>query len=58
MTWVLRRLVIAPLVVLLAVLIWITTAAVAHRLPPGLTVPAGRLRPLRIMWVAAVYLAM
>jgi 1-acyl-sn-glycerol-3-phosphate acyltransferase len=52
----LRRLVIAPLVVLLAVLLWITlplwligAAALSPILP-------GRLRPLRIMWVAIVYL--
>ena len=51
-----RRLVIAPAVVLLAVLLWITlplwligAAALSPILP-------GRLRPLRIMWVAIVYL--
>jgi 1-acyl-sn-glycerol-3-phosphate acyltransferase len=51
-----RRLVIAPAVVLLAVLLWVTlplwligAAALSPILP-------GRLRPLRIMWVAIVYL--
>ena len=51
-----RRLVVAPAVVLLAVLLWITlplwligAAALSPILP-------GRLRPLRIMWVAIVYL--
>jgi 1-acyl-sn-glycerol-3-phosphate acyltransferase len=52
----LRRLVLAPLVVVLAGLLWVTlplwlivTAALSPVLP-------GRLRPLRIMWVAIVYL--
>jgi 1-acyl-sn-glycerol-3-phosphate acyltransferase len=52
----LRRLVIAPAVVLLTVLLWVTlplwligAAALSPILP-------GRLRPLRIMWVAIVYL--
>ena len=52
----LRRLVIAPAVVLLTVLLWATLplwligAAALSPLVPG------RLRPLRIMWVAIVYL--
>jgi 1-acyl-sn-glycerol-3-phosphate acyltransferase len=52
----LRRLVIAPLVVALTVVLWVTlplwligAAALSPILP-------GRLRPLRIMWVAIVYL--
>ena len=56
MTRALRRLVIAPVVLLLTVLLWVTlplwligTAALSPILP-------GRLRPLRIMWVAIVYL--
>ncbi|MGY2701220.1 1-acyl-sn-glycerol-3-phosphate acyltransferase [Nocardioides sp. HB32] len=56
MRWALRRLVIAPLVVGLTVLLWVTlplwvigAAALSPVLP-------GRLRPLRIMWVAIVYL--
>jgi 1-acyl-sn-glycerol-3-phosphate acyltransferase len=55
-TWILRRLVIAPLVVGLAVLLWLTlplwligAAALSSVLP-------GRLRPLRILWVAIVYI--
>jgi 1-acyl-sn-glycerol-3-phosphate acyltransferase len=55
-TWVLRRLVIAPAVVALAALIWVTLpfwligAAALSPLVPG------RLRPLRILWVAIVYI--
>jgi 1-acyl-sn-glycerol-3-phosphate acyltransferase len=52
----LRRLVIAPLVVALTVVLWVTlplwligAAALSPILP-------GRLRPLRIMWVAILYL--
>lgn len=55
MIWLLRRCVIAPAVVGLAVLIWFTlplwligAAAISPIVP-------GRLRPLRIMWVAIVY---
>ncbi len=56
MTWVLRRLVIAPLVIALAALMWVTLpvwligAAVLSPILPG------RLRPLRVIWVAFVYL--
>ena len=53
--WALRRLVIAPLIIGLTVLLWITlplwligAAALSPILP-------GRLRPLRILWVAIVY---
>jgi 1-acyl-sn-glycerol-3-phosphate acyltransferase len=56
MRWALRRLVIAPLVVGLTVLLWVTLplwAIGAAALSPVLP---GRLRPLRIMWVAIVYL--
>ncbi len=56
MTRLLRRLVIAPAVVALTVLLWATlplwligAAALSPVIP-------GRLRPLRIMWVAIVYL--
>ncbi|GAW47913.1 MULTISPECIES: 1-acyl-sn-glycerol-3-phosphate acyltransferase [unclassified Nocardioides] len=56
MTRALRRLVIAPLVVALTVLLWVTlplwligAAALSPILP-------GRLRALRIMWVAILYL--
>ena len=56
MTRLLRRMVIAPLVVLLTVLLWVTLPLwliVAAALSP--LVP-GRLRPLRILWLAIVYL--
>jgi 1-acyl-sn-glycerol-3-phosphate acyltransferase len=56
MRWALRRLVIAPLVVGLTALLWVTLplwAIGAAALSPVLP---GRLRPLRIMWVAIVYL--
>jgi 1-acyl-sn-glycerol-3-phosphate acyltransferase len=56
MTWVVRRAVLAPLVVLLAGLMWITlpfwliaTAAVSPRLP-------GHWRALRLLWVFVMYL--
>lgn len=54
--WVLRRLVVAPAVIGLAALVWVTLpfwligAAALSPLVPG------RLRPLRILWVAIVYL--
>ena len=55
MIWALRRLVIAPSVVALGVLLWLTlpfwligAAAISPIVP-------GRLRPLRIVWVAIVY---
>jgi len=56
MTWALRRLVIAPLLVALVVLLWATAPlwlVAAAALSPVLP---GRLRPLRILWVALVYL--
>ncbi len=56
MTWALRRLVIAPLVVLLAVLIWVTLPLWLIGLAAISPIVSGRLRPLRIMWVATVYL--
>lgn len=56
MTWALRRLVLGPAVVALALVVWST-------LPVWLLVAAalsplwpGRLRPLRILWLAIVYL--
>jgi 1-acyl-sn-glycerol-3-phosphate acyltransferase len=56
MIWVLRRCVIAPLVVALAGLVWFTlplwligAAAISPIVP-------GRLRPLRFFWVVIVYL--
>ncbi|HYN95024.1 MAG TPA: 1-acyl-sn-glycerol-3-phosphate acyltransferase [Pilimelia sp.] len=54
----LRRLLIAPVVVLLAVFlvttlpVWLLVGAAASPLVPG------RLRPLRLLWVATVYLAL
>jgi 1-acyl-sn-glycerol-3-phosphate acyltransferase len=55
-TWALRRLVVAPVVILLTVLIWVTlplwliaAAALAPILP-------GRMRALRLLWVAVLYL--
>ncbi|MEP9362956.1 1-acyl-sn-glycerol-3-phosphate acyltransferase [Nocardioides sp. CN2-186] len=56
MTWALRRLVIAPLVVLLAVLVWVSLPLWLIALAALSPVVSGRLRPLRIMWVATVYL--
>ena len=56
MTWALRRVVIAPLVVALTTMLWLTLpvwlilAAALSPLWPG------RLRPLRILWLAIVYL--
>ena len=56
MRWALRRLVVAPAVIGLAALVWVTLpfwligAAALSPLVPG------RLRPLRILWVAIVYL--
>ena len=56
MTWLLRRCVIAPALVLLVGVVlttlplWLIGAAALSPLVPG------RLRPLRIMWVALVYL--
>jgi 1-acyl-sn-glycerol-3-phosphate acyltransferase len=54
--WALRRLVIAPLVIALTVTLWVTLpvwlvagAALSPVLP-------GRLRPLRVLWVALVYI--
>jgi 1-acyl-sn-glycerol-3-phosphate acyltransferase len=56
MIWVFRRFVIAPAVVVLAALVWVTlplwlivTAALAPVLP-------GRWRPLRLLWLFVVYL--
>lgn len=55
LTWALRRLVIAPLLVALTTLMWLTlpvwllAAAAFSPLVPG------RLRPLRVLWVAIVY---
>lgn len=54
-TWAVRRLVVAPLLVGLTVLLWLTLpfwligAAALSPLVPG------RLRPLRVLWVAIVY---
>ena len=55
-SWVLRRLVLAPVTVGLVTLLWLTlpvwllAAAALSPLVPG------RLRPLRILWIAIVYL--
>lgn len=54
--WLLRRLVVAPAVVGLTVLVWVTLPAwllVAAALSPVLP---GRWRALRLLWVALVYL--
>lgn len=56
MTWVLRRLVIAPLVIALVGLLWITLPLWLIAAAAASPVLPGRLRPLRIMWVAIVYL--
>ena len=56
LTWALRRLVLAPAVVALAAFVWITLPLwliAAAALSP---LVQGRLRPLRILWVAIVYL--
>ncbi|GAA4705072.1 1-acyl-sn-glycerol-3-phosphate acyltransferase [Nocardioides conyzicola] len=56
MIWVLRRCVVAPAVVALAVLVWVTLPfwlIGAAALSP---VVAGRLRPLRFLWIVIVYL--
>jgi 1-acyl-sn-glycerol-3-phosphate acyltransferase len=52
----LRRLVIAPLVVVLTVLLWVTLPLWVIGAAALSPVVPGRLRPLRIMWVAIVYL--
>jgi 1-acyl-sn-glycerol-3-phosphate acyltransferase len=56
MTWVLRRCVIAPAVVGLAALIWFTLPLWLIGAAAVSPVVTGRLRPLRIMWVAIVYI--
>jgi 1-acyl-sn-glycerol-3-phosphate acyltransferase len=56
MTWVLRRLVLAPAVVVLTVATWVTLPVcllVAAALAPVLP---GRWRPLRVLWMAILYL--
>jgi 1-acyl-sn-glycerol-3-phosphate acyltransferase len=56
MVWLFRRLVLAPAVVVLALLLWVTGPLwliVAAALSPVLP---GRWRPLRLMWVAILYL--
>ena len=58
MTTVLQRVVVAPLVILLTVVllttvpVWIFVAAVLSPLMPG------RLRPLRLLWVAVLHLVL
>lgn len=55
MIWALRRLVVAPAVIGLAVLLWLTLPfwlIGAAALSP---LVRGRLRPLRVLWVAIVY---
>ena len=56
MTWAVRRLVVAPLVVALTLLLWVTlplwligTAAISPVLP-------GRWRAFRLLWVVILYL--
>jgi 1-acyl-sn-glycerol-3-phosphate acyltransferase len=55
-TWALRRLVIAPLVVALVVLLWITLPLWLIAAVAASPILPGRLRPMRVMWVAIVYL--
>lgn len=56
MTWVLRRFVVAPLVIALAVLVWATLPLWLIGAAALSPVVRGRLRPLRLFWVAIVYL--
>lgn len=56
MTWVLRRMVIAPLLVVGMGLLWITLPLWLILASAASPIVPGRLRPLRIMWVAIVYL--
>jgi 1-acyl-sn-glycerol-3-phosphate acyltransferase len=55
-TWALRRCVIAPLVVALAVLAWSTLPLWLVATAALSPIVRGRLRPLRFFWVALVYL--
>ncbi|GAA4372530.1 1-acyl-sn-glycerol-3-phosphate acyltransferase [Nocardioides caricicola] len=57
MTWVVRRMVIAPLLVVGMVLLWITLPLWLIAASAASPILPGRLRPLRIMWVAIVYLS-
>jgi 1-acyl-sn-glycerol-3-phosphate acyltransferase len=54
--WALRRLVIAPLVVVLTGFVWFTLPAWLIAAAALSSFVPGRLRPLRILWVAIVYL--
>ncbi|WP_243058331.1 1-acyl-sn-glycerol-3-phosphate acyltransferase [Nocardioides sp. SR21] len=56
MTWVLRRMVIAPLLVLVVALLWITLPLWLIAACAASPILPGRLRPLRVMWVAILYL--
>ncbi len=56
MTRLLRRLVIAPTVVVLTVLLWVTLPLWVIGAAALSPVVPGRLRPLRILWVAIIYL--
>jgi 1-acyl-sn-glycerol-3-phosphate acyltransferase len=56
MTWVLRRCVIAPLVVAVAGLVWLTLPLWLIGAAAISPIVSGRLRPLRFLWVVIVYL--
>ena len=56
MRWALRRLVVAPAVIALAALIWLTLPLWLIGAAALSPLVRGRLRPLRILWVAIVYL--
>jgi 1-acyl-sn-glycerol-3-phosphate acyltransferase len=56
MIWVLRRCVIAPLVVALAGLVWFTLPLWLIGAAAISPIVSGRLRPLRFLWVVIVYL--
>jgi len=55
-TWVLRRCVIAPLVVALAVGVWITLPLWLIGAAAISPIVRGRMRPLRFLWIVIVYL--
>jgi len=54
--WLLRRGVIAPLVIVSVVLLWITLPLWLIAAAASSPILPGRLRPLRVMWVVIVYL--
>ena len=56
MIWLLRRCVIAPLVVALAVVVWFTLPLWLIGAAAISPIVRGRLRPLRFLWIVIVYL--